>query len=501
MKLLFQLAPIFQSHMVFQSGKPICVFGTCAKNIELKLEFLDRCIKLRTVGDTFRFELPPLPVVSEGFEVLLTAKRQTIVLEDCLIGDVILVAGGSNMRMTIEESYESNPESDPMIRFFDVPRVPYPDASLEFPKLYPCDPVWTKAHGKALLKQTAIGFHIAEFIAYDQKVPIGIISATYDEASIFTFIGMHELFAVERFAKYSESYKQEMAKFSTTAAYNLAYAKEATRLMEYNGLIHKHQFEGVDHPKAVELASEILRFRLPMGPKHPNRPHGLFDMMLKPLAGVMFKAAVFYQGEADLSNIDFYEAALKTMVKSWRNLFEDPTLPFVHVQLAGFAKPIPNGLSLAVFRDAQRRTISYTEGIYLATALDLGESDQMVPREKIAIAKRIANVLFERVYRKGKNQLAPAYFSHQITPTSVIIYTEYNNLNLVSRSRNNMGFYASFDGETFNLLAKVKLLANQVILEGAQTAKEIRYCFENAPVCDIYTTNELPLLPFRIILE
>jgi sialate O-acetylesterase len=501
LKSLFQLAPIFQSHMVFQSGKPIRIFGTCAKNIELKLEFLDRCIKLRSIGDTFLFELPPMPVVTDGFEVLLTAKKETIVLEDCLIGDVFLVAGGSNMKMTIEESYENNPDPDPMIRFFDVPRIPYPEATLEFPTLYPFEPNWEKATGKALMKQTAIGFHIAEFIAYDQKVPIGIVSATYDEASIFAFIGMHELFAVERFAKYSESYKQEMAKYPTAAAYNLAYAKEAMRLMEYNGLIHKHQFEGVAHHRAVEIASENLRFRLPMGPKHPSRPHGLFDTMLKPLAGTMFKAVVFYQGEADLSNIDFYEDALKTMVKSWRKLFEDPTLPFVHVQLAGFANPIPNGLSLAVFRDAQRRTISYTEGIYLATALDLGESDQMIPREKVGIAKRIANVLFERVYRKGKNQLAPAYFSHQITATSIIIYTEYNNLNLVSRSRNNMGFFASFDGETFRLLTKVKLLANQVILEGAQTAKEIRYCFENAPVCDIYTTNDLPLLPFRIILD
>ncbi|MCK7487912.1 MAG: hypothetical protein MZU97_22305 [Bacillus subtilis] len=192
---------------------------------------------------------------------------------------------------------------------------------------------------------------------------------------------------------------------------------------------------------------------------------------------------------------------LKTMVKSWRKLFEDSTLPFVHVQLAGYAYPIPNGLSLALFRDAQRKTISYTDGIYLATAVDLGEADQQYPREKVAIAKRIANVLFERVYRKGKNQLAPAYFSHQITPTAIVIYTEYNNLNLVSRSRNNMGFFASFDGETFRLLTKVKLVANQIILEGAQTAKEIRYCFENAPVCDIYSTNDLPLLPFRIILD
>ncbi|MCK7487911.1 MAG: hypothetical protein MZU97_22300 [Bacillus subtilis] len=122
---------------------------------------------------------------------------------------------------------------------------------------------------------------------------------------------MHELYAVERFAKYSESYKQEIAKYPTIAAYNLAFAKEATRLMEYNGIIRKHQFEGVSHQKSTELASESMKFRLPMGPKHPSRPHGLYDMMLKPLAGTMFKAIVFYQGEADLTNIDFYEDALK----------------------------------------------------------------------------------------------------------------------------------------------------------------------------------------------
>ncbi|MCK7487910.1 MAG: hypothetical protein MZU97_22295 [Bacillus subtilis] len=96
------------------------------------------------------FELPAMPVVAEGFEVVVSSKKQTVVLEDCLIGDVFFVAGGSNMKMTIAESYETNPEPDPMIRYFEVPRTPYPDAEIEFPSLFAFEPMWLKATGKAI---------------------------------------------------------------------------------------------------------------------------------------------------------------------------------------------------------------------------------------------------------------------------------------------------------------------------------------------------------------
>jgi hypothetical protein len=38
----------------------------------------------------------------------------------------------------------------------------------------------------------------------------------------------------------------------------------------------------------------------------------------------------------------------------------------------------------------------------------------------------------------------------------------------------------------------------RIIIKDLPDAKEIRYAYQKFPFCDIYTTNELPLLPFRI---
>ncbi|MCK7487914.1 MAG: hypothetical protein MZU97_22315 [Bacillus subtilis] len=53
---------------------------------------------------------------------------------------------------------------------------------------------------------------------------------------------------------------------------------------------------------------------------------------------------------------------------------------------------------------------------------------------------------------------------------------------------------------TFQPVQTVKLLLNQIILDGVKGAKEIRYGYDNHPHCDIYSANDLPLLPFRIVL-
>jgi len=487
--------------MVFQAGRVIRISGTCVKNVELRLEFLDRCMKLKTTDTTFVFEIPPMDYQTEGFDIELSARKQSVILEDCVIGEVFLFAGGSNMDMTLKESYEKRPEPDRRIRLYKAPRLPYADAHLEFPKLYSNQSKWVKATGTALLEQGALGFHFAEEIAYEQEIPIGIVQVAFPDASILSFIGLTELVASAKFGKYLEAYKKEVTKHPGTNAYAELYAKETLRMMEHFGLRDQYVQDGMARDRAEHMAREECPYKLPMGSKHPARPSGLFDTLIKPLQPLSFKAVVFYQGEADLEIVDAYEEAFKTLVLSWRSWFEDAILPFVLVQLAGIEHPHVNNLALPRLREAQRRAAAATDGVHLVSAVDLGEIGTSLPREKAVLARRIANVVLEKLYRKGKNQSAPSYYSHQVSANQLVIQTQYNLLNLVSRSRNQMGFVGLTEDGVQKPLRKVKLTANQIVIEGFEEFREIRYCYENAPVCDIYSANDLPLLPFSIEIE
>ncbi|MFA5696905.1 MAG: hypothetical protein WC888_00570 [Candidatus Izemoplasmatales bacterium] len=136
----------------------------------------------------------------------------------------------------------------------------------------------------------------------------------------------------------------------------------------------------------------------------------------------------------------------------------------------------------------------------MTTAADLGEENYLCPREKTVLANRLASVVLEKIYHCGKNTMAPALFSYRCVEGNIIIYTEYNNLNLVSRSKRNLGFKITKDEITFENVETdhIELSGNQIIIKDVKNIKEIRYNFTNFPHLDIYSTNDLPLLPFRI---
>lgn len=484
--------------MVFQADRPIRIFGTCKKGIEIRLDFLNYCTKIKTKDTTFAFLLEPLPKLSEPFSIIISHKKTEVVLENCVVGDVFLLCGSSNMEMTVAESYENRPASTPKIRYYQVPKIPYIGAEQEYPDLYLTDSSWKVLKAPDMSSFSAIAYHVSKKLAYELEYPIGIIQASYEQTSLFAFAGMMEICSIQELGKFCSNYKTESTRYHKTTEYDHAFHEQMKQVRQYLQLKATYL---QDHPplEASVMAFQAHPYVLPMGAKHFNRPSGLYETMIKPLEGLSFKGAVLYFGEDDLQNVNVIPYGYQTLIESWRKLFKDPKLPFVLVQIAGYSYDGVNHDSVAKLRQAQRQVVELSNHIAMASAVDLGEEHNLLPREKEAIGKRIANVLLERVYRLEKNQMAPAYFSHQATPGKVVIYTEFNNLFLTSRSMNQMGFSVSYDGTTFQPLRNVKLVANQIVIQPLKEWKEIRYCYENYPNCDIFTTNDLPLLPFRIV--
>jgi sialate O-acetylesterase len=222
--------------------------------------------------------------------------------------------------------------------------------------------------------------------------------------------------------------------------------------------------------------------------------------MVQTVVPFTVKAVLYYQGESDLTNSDLYEEAFKTLVKSWRRVFEDPGLPFFVVQIPGYDYPNQPEMAARV-REAQRKCMNSLNGVYLSSAVDLGQENDLHPKEKNVLSERLAKVILEKIYRRGKNNMSPSFYSYQCSDHQMVLFTEFNNLNLVSHSNRFLGFKVSYDGETFVDAHDVTLSNNQIIIFFSRKIKEIRYAFQNYPHCDIYTTNDLPLLPFRIVIE
>jgi len=499
----FTLAPIFCADMIFQAGKPVYLFGTCLKKKEIRVRIAGQVHKFKTSETEFCFELPEMPYTKEPFDFEVVSGWQTVTIKDCLVGDVFIACGQGNMAYPLRNTFETRVKENPYIRFFEVPKRPYANAGLEFPLFFPAGkPQWRACAFESAMTFSAVGYLISQKLAAELNVPIGIISCNLPDTSVFSWSSMSELVQNTTTQKYLNYYRTEMAKYKTLDEYADLYNRQLPRAIQYFNDFQILEKQNIPASRVLEEANKQHPDAvLPMGLKHYNRPAGSFETMLKTIVPFTIKAVLYYQGESDLANHDLYEEAFKTLVKSWRRVFQDPGLPFFVVQIPGYDYPGQSEMAASLVRDAQRKCISSLNGVYLSSAVDLGQDNDLHPKEKNALSERLANVILEKIYRRGKNSMSPAFYSYQSSDRQFVIFTEFNNLNLVSHSNRYLGFKISYDGETFVDAHDITLSNNQIILFNNRKIKEIRYAFQNFPHCDIYTTNDLPLLPFRIVVE
>lgn len=152
-------------------------------------------------------------------------------------------------------------------------------------------------------------------------------------------------------------------------------------------------------------------------PTQPSFPTGQQNMavaewngMLAPLAPMAMAGVVWYQGESNTGKAELYERELTALMRTWRNLFQQPQLPFAVVQLANYMEPSeqPQESGWARLRESQRRAVKNDARAGLVVALDLGEANDIHPLRKKEVAERAALVFDRLVFNKKKVLLSPA---------------------------------------------------------------------------------------------
>jgi len=129
------------------------------------------------------------------------------------------------------------------------------------------------------------------------------------------------------------------------------------------------------------------------------RPSGLYNAMIAPLKGLKFKGVVWYQGESNTFNAEIYDELLRDMINSWRELFDDPDLPFYIVELAAFEHSeleTAETSNWVLVQDKQRKLAEEMDNVYLIPNRDLGEWNDIHPQDKRTVAQRAVNVILNK---------------------------------------------------------------------------------------------------------
>jgi sialate O-acetylesterase len=130
-------------------------------------------------------------------------------------------------------------------------------------------------------------------------------------------------------------------------------------------------------------------------------PTMMYNAGIAGLAPFAFRGVVWYQGEQDAGNPDYYRL-LPALIGDWRGAFADPRLPWVTVQLPAFSQPFAGPVQPQVWfgliRDAQLAAARDVPGVGLAVTTDLGDANDVHPRKKREVGERAAHAALGVAY-------------------------------------------------------------------------------------------------------
>ena len=248
-----------------------------------------------------------------------------------------------------------------------------------------------------------------------------------------------------------------------------------------------------DHPVLPEL-SKLM--------DEPNKATVLFNGMINPLLPFRIKGVIWYQGEENAldKRASQYRTLFPALIRDWRAHW-GYDFPFLFVQLAGFGhnKPGPAEYQWAELREAQSMTLALPN-TGMATAIDVGDENDIHPRDKQAVAHRLVRSAAEVAYGEKIIDSGPTYESMQIEGNHIRI--RFHNLGSGLLVKDKYGYLRGFeiagsDGKYAWAQAHQDGPDILVFHDSIQHPVSVRYDWSNTPDGNLFNAEGLPATPFR----
>lgn len=238
--------------------------------------------------------------------------------------------------------------------------------------------------------------------------------------------------------------------------------------------------------------------------RSPNSyPTLLFNGMINPVIPFTIKGAIWYQGESNASRAYQYRKLFPLMINDWRNKWGQGDFPFLFVQLANFKQPVdePKDDEWAELREAQLMTLS-VPNTGMAVTIDIGEADDIHPRNKQEVGRRLGLAAEKVAYDKDVVYSGPLYKSMEKDGDKIKIH--FSNVGSGLQVRDKYGYLQGFSiagpDKEFKW-AKAYIEDENTVVVYNNMVKQpvaVRYAWAaNPDDANLYNKEGLPASPFR----
>lgn len=286
----------------------------------------------------------------------------------------------------------------------------------------------------------------------------------------------------------------------------------AVRVSDFGG-------EGGIHGKAEELYVEAdgkrislagdWKYRIglslkgfPPAPVSPiqssSYPTVLFNAMVKPWTAFPIKGVIWYQGEANVGRSEQYGDLFPALITDWRRQWRSD-FPFYFVQLANFmeSKKIQPDSEWAALREAQTKALKLDQ-VGMAVTIDIGLADDIHPKNKQEVGRRLALVALAGSYGKNVSSSAPVFQNYIIKGNKMELDFGQKQDGFQIKGTTLKGFTIAGPDRVF-YPAEAMVHDGKIILSSTEVPAPLaaRYGWADNPDCNLYGENGLPVAPFR----
>jgi sialate O-acetylesterase len=239
---------------------------------------------------------------------------------------------------------------------------------------------------------------------------------------------------------------------------------------------------------------------VPRSPLGKNTPNVIYNAMIHPLIPLGFRGVIWYQGESNAERAHQYQTLFPAMITDWREKWEGGDFPFLFVQLANYKRIVekPADDSWAELREAQTKALSLPN-TGMAVTIDIGEANDIHPRNKQDVGRRLALNALAKVYDVDVVYSGPMFRDMSIEKDKIRLSFDHVGPGLTARGDEKLtGFAIAGENREFHWADAV--IDGETVLVTSPAVPvpvAVRYGWAANPVCNLYNRAGLPASPFR----
>ncbi len=461
-----KLPSVIGNSMVLQRQSPVPIWGWAEAGEEVTVEFAGQTQKATPdAKGKWMVKLAAMEANATGQELVIRGKN-TIKLSDILIGEVWLCSGQSNMEWSVAQS--NNPQEEisagnhPRIRHIKIPHVPAQTAQDNVNSAG-----WQLCTPQTVGGFTAVGYYFGRELMKELDVPVGLIGSNWGGTRIEPWtppVGFEQLPDLKERTTDMEPIAKRLASLPTK-----------------NKVVDKN-----DKTKVTEVINH-------------QSPLALYNGMIHPLVPYGIRGAIWYQGESNNGEGMLYFEKMKALIQGWRTVWNNPTMPFLFVQLAPYNYGEPRAGHLPEIWEAQTAALSIPN-TGMAVTTDIGNVKDIHPKNKQEVGRRLSLWALANTYgKKGLVISGPLYKSMKVEGNKVRLSFDYAEGGLKSLNDMPLSHFTIAGEDKQFVPAKAEIDGSTLVVSSDAVAapKAVRFGWDQLAEPNFANNAGLPASPFR----